>query len=137
MVVTHKYFFHFPTCVTDTPIVYTLVKDYDLVVNIFRAKVAADGEGYLVLELKGEEEKIEAAKRYICGFGVTVNTVDKGVIRDVSKCTNCGNCLTHCAPHALHIKDYRTRKVEFDESRCVACGRCVSNCPMGACSTVF
>lgn len=137
MNVSHKYFFHFPKCVTDTPIVCKLVKDYNLIVNIFRAKVTAEGEGYLVLELTGEEKDIEAAKEYICSFGVTVNTVDKGIIRDVAKCTNCGNCLSHCAPQALHIKDYATRVVEFDETRCIACEHCISNCPMGACTTVF
>ena len=41
MIVTHKYFLKFPKCETETPIVYHLVKDYDLEVNIFRAKVTS------------------------------------------------------------------------------------------------
>ena len=136
-VVTHKYFFKFPKCETEEPIVYHLVRDYNLITNIFRAKVAADGDGYLVLDLKGEEKDIEAAKTYMASFGVTINTVDKGMIRSTDRCTHCGNCLTHCPTHALHIEDYATRKVLFDESKCIACLKCVSNCPMGACSSVF
>ena len=55
MIITQKYFLHFPVCETNTPIIYKLVKDYDLEVNIFRALVSSEGEGYLVLDVKGQE----------------------------------------------------------------------------------
>ena len=136
-IVKHKYLFCFPEGTTETPIIYRFVKDFDLIVNIFRANISNDGEGYLVLELEGEEEKITAAKSSIAQCGVTVSTVDKGVLRNSEKCTNCGNCLSHCPTHALHIDDVSKRNVLFNEKLCVACGRCVSNCPMGACSMLF
>jgi len=36
--VTKKLMFYFPKCVCDTPIIYHLVKDHHLIVNIFRAR---------------------------------------------------------------------------------------------------
>ena len=34
---TRKLFLHFPKCETERPIVYHLVKDYGLIINIFQA----------------------------------------------------------------------------------------------------
>lgn len=137
MIASHRYFLHFPKCETDVPIVYHLVRDFNLVINIFRAKVTAEGEGFLVLDIKGEEDAIEKGKEYIAGFGVNINSVNKGIERKEDRCTNCGNCLAHCPTKAMHISDPATRKVEFNETLCIACGKCVSNCPMGACSSIF
>ena len=135
--ITKKLFLHFPRCETENPIVYHLVKNYDLIVNLFRAKVAANEEGYLVLDITGEEENIEKACNYIRGLGVSIETAESGIIRDLEKCTHCGNCVTHCPTKALHIPDLSTMKVEFDPHLCIACSLCVSNCPFGACSSIF
>ena len=137
MIITQKYFLQFPVCETNTPIIYKLVKDYDLEVNIFRALVSSEGEGYLVLDVKGEAGSIKKAMEYIESFGVTINSVKNGVVRDESLCNHCGNCISHCKTGALHIADLKTRKIVFDDKLCIACGKCVDNCPMKACSTVF
>ena len=42
--VTKKLMFYFPKCVCDEPIIYHLVKDYQLIVNIYRAKVTPEEE---------------------------------------------------------------------------------------------
>ena len=57
--ITRKLFFRFPKSETEKPIVYHLVKDHNLIINIFRAKVTAEDEGYLVLDVTGKEEDIE------------------------------------------------------------------------------
>ena len=137
MIITQKYFLHFPVCETNTPIIYKLVKDYDLEVNIFRALVSSEGEGYLVLDVKGEAGSIKKAMEYVASFGVTISSVKKGVVRDETLCNHCGNCISHCKAGALHIADLKTRKIAFDDKLCIACGKCVDNCPMKACSTVF
>ena len=53
--VTKKLMLFFPRCECEKPIVYHLVKDYNLVVNVFRAKVTPEEEGYLVLDVTGTE----------------------------------------------------------------------------------
>ncbi len=41
-VITKKLMLYFPECETEKPIVYHLVKDYDLMINIYRARVTPD-----------------------------------------------------------------------------------------------
>ena len=43
--VTKKLLLFFPKCECEKPIIYHLVKDYNLVVNVFRAKVTPEEEG--------------------------------------------------------------------------------------------
>ena len=63
--VTHKLMLHFPKCECEKPIIYHLVKDYDLVVNVFRAKVTPEEEGFLVLDVTGTQADIERAMDYV------------------------------------------------------------------------
>ncbi len=135
--VTKKLLLYFPKSETDKPIVYHLVKDYDLLINIFRAKVTSDEYGYLVLDVTGTEENIEKGIQFARGFDVTVNDADKGLQWDESRCTSCGNCLAHCPTKALHIGDPESREVRFDRSLCIDCLSCIKNCPFGACSSIF
>lgn len=135
--ITKKTYLYFPKSETERPIVYHLVKDYDLVVNIFRAKVTPEDEGYLSLDITGTEENIERALAYLRTFEIEIHLGDKGLIWDEPRCTHCGNCLVHCPTHALHFADVRTRRVGFAEDRCVECLSCITNCPYGVCSSRF
>jgi len=134
---TKKLYLFFPKSETEKPIIYHLVKDYNLIINIFRAKITPEEEGYLVIDVTGKEEDIEKSIEFIKKSKVKVNETNKGLQRDVNKCTHCGNCLSHCPTKALHIKDFNLRKVEFDEVLCIECLACVKNCPFGACSSIF
>jgi len=135
--VTKKLMLSFPTCECEKPIVYHLVRDHDLVVNIFRAKVAPDESGYLVLDVTGTEENIEKALEYVNTFHVTVNLAGKGVIWDEDRCTSCGACLTQCPTDALHVADRATMAVAFDEAKCIECLACLRVCPYAACTSAF
>ena len=98
-------------------IIYHLVKDYDLVVNVYRASVTPEEEGYLVLDVTGSETNIEKALDYIRGFNVTINTTGKGVTRDDQRCIHCGHCVPHCPTGALRIPNPATREslAEFQQ----------------------
>lgn len=137
MTVTKKLMLSFPRSQTEKPIVYHLVKDHGLVVNIFRARVTPEEVGYLVLDVTGSEAQIEGGVQFARGQGVTVNEASVGVSWDPSRCTHCGNCLPHCPTHALHVADPATRAVAFDASECVECLSCLENCPFGACASLF
>ncbi|MBD3393890.1 MAG: 4Fe-4S dicluster domain-containing protein [Chitinivibrionales bacterium] len=135
--ITRKLMLYFPKCECEKPIVYHLVKDYDLVVNVFRAKVTPEEEGYLVLDVTGTEHNIEQAMAFVRTFNVTINLTGKGVTREDTRCTHCGFCVPYCPSNALRIDDTATREVVFDESKCIECLACIRVCPFGACASAF
>lgn len=135
--ITKKILLYFPECETEKPIVYKLVKDYNLMINIFRAKVTPDEEGYLVLDITGTEEDLQEGLDYVRTFNVEINETHKGVRWDQTKCTGCGNCIPHCPTGALHTADPQTMRVDFDAGQCIECLSCLKNCPFEACSSLF
>jgi ferredoxin len=114
-----------------------LVKDHNLVVNVFRAKVTPEEEGYLVLDVTGTEKDIEQGMEFVKTFNVTINETGKGVTRDEDGCTHCGACVVHCPVRALYIANSTTREVGYDEERCIECLACIRVCPYAACASAF
>ena len=135
--ISQKVFLYFPKSETDKPIVHQLIKEYNLLVNIYRAKVTPEEEGYLSLEITGTEEDMEHAYAYLNKFDVEIHAGNVGLLWDSKKCAHCGNCLAHCPTGALHYVDRDSRTVAFNEDKCVECLACLSNCPFAACSSAF
>ena len=135
--ITKKLMLYFPKCECEKPIIYHLVKDHDLVVNVFRAKVTPEEEGFLVLDVTGTEEQIQDGIDFVKTFNVTVNFTGKGVTRDEEKCSHCGYCVPYCPTGALNIADRITRQVAYNESDCIECLACIRVCPYGACTSAF
>ena len=135
--ITRKLMLFFPKCECEKPIVCQLIRDYDLVVNLFRAKVTPDEEGYLVLDLTGTETNIDKALDFIKTFDVTISEGGKGLLWDAERCTHCGKCLTHCPTQALHMTSPATREIAFTATTCIECLACIRACPYGACTSAF
>ncbi len=118
----------FPHKLLDKPVVYKLVKDFDLVFNILQAKISPKEEGVLVLELTGKKENYAQGVKYLTELGVNIQPLSKDVTRDEDRCTHCGACIAVCPTEALYI-DKSTMKVVFDSEKCIACELCVKACP--------
>ena len=118
----------FPHKMVDQPIVYKLVKDYDLVFNILQAKITPKEEGVMVLEVKGKKENYAEGIKYLTSLGVKIQPISQDVKRDEDRCTHCGACVAICPTGALYI-DKKTMKVIFDSDKCIACELCVKACP--------
>ena len=69
----------FPTALIQEPIVYRLVKDFDLVINIRRADVTSD-HGWVVLEVEGDESALERGVKWLRDRGVQVDPIERDVI---------------------------------------------------------
>ena len=63
---------NFPKETWDKPVIYKLVKDYDLIVNILRAQIFPRMEDSLVLELKGESQKIASAVKFLRSINIKI-----------------------------------------------------------------
>src|SRR4030042_5189716 len=109
----------FPHRLVDQPIVYRMVKDFDLEFNILKAYVTPREEGLLVLELTGDDKNLEKALKQARSLGVTVQPLSKDIKRNEAKCTHCGACVPIC-PTAALVTDPATRKVLFYEDKCIA-----------------
>ncbi|HUM17931.1 MAG TPA: NIL domain-containing protein [Candidatus Nitrosotalea sp.] len=69
----------FPAELVQKPLIYHLVKDFDLVTNIRRAEVRSD-HGWCVLELEGPEEQLEQGVAWLERQGVAVNPIARDVV---------------------------------------------------------
>ena len=135
--VTKKLMLFFPRCECEKPIIYHLVKDHNLIVNVYRAKVTPEEEGYLVLDVTGTEDDIAKGMDFVKTFNVSINYTGKGIIVDENLCTHCGHCVPFCPTDALDILDRATRRVVYTESKCIECMACIRVCPYNACASAF
>ena len=136
MTVARKVVLRFPHRLVDKPIIYRLVKDYDLQFNILKASVTPEEEGLLILELSGRKKSYDEAVRFLTEAGVELKPLVKDVFRNEERCTHCGACVTVCPTGAFKV-DPKTRMVIFEDEKCIACGLCIPACPPRAMEVHF
>jgi ferredoxin len=131
-----KIVLHFPHRLVDQPIVYKLVKDFDLRFNILKASVTPKEEGLMVLELYGDDKAFDKGMEYLKSSGVKIQPLSEDIVRNADKCTDCGVCVPLCPVQAL-VVDEKTKKIVFHEDKCIACELCVKICPNRAMEVHF
>jgi ferredoxin len=117
----------FPPEIVDQPIVYRLVKDFNLVFNILKAMITPGKEGIMILELSGDRENLEKGLKFLTDVGVDVKTIAQQMAKNEEVCIHCGACTAVCPTGALFV-DRQTFQVIYDPEKCTACGFCVSAC---------
>lgn len=127
----------FPKNKIDKPIVYRLIKDFDLSFNIMKASITPDQEGHMVMELSGENANIEKGIKHLKDEGVKVEPLSKDIRVNWDECIQCGACVSICPTYALYIKDRKTMEVAFDADKCIACELCIKPCPPRAIEVHF
>jgi ferredoxin len=121
----------FPQTVVDQPIIFRLVKDYDLEFNLLRAAINPRQEGVMVMELRGHPKNFRRGLKYLRDSGVLVKRVARDVRRNEERCYQCGTCTAVCPSGALYIRRPEM-EVLFDASKCSACELCCPVCPARA-----
>lgn len=127
-----KFILLFSRELVNAPITFRLVRDYRLDVNILRAEINEQG-GRLILSMEGDSAEIRRAVDYLEKENVLVHELDRYVIRDEARCTDCSLCISICPVKAFRL-DRETWKVQFEPGKCIACGLCLDACPAGALS---
>jgi hypothetical protein len=74
-----RLFVSFPEELVDRPMIYEVVKRFDVVPNIRRANVEQHS-GWVILELTGPQEQLDGSIAYLEEVGCTVNTMEGDVI---------------------------------------------------------
>ena len=77
--VRERYYLTYPGTLIREPLLYQLVKKFDLVFNIRGASIS-DEMGLVAVELEGTSAQIEQALAWLRRTGVTVEPIEKNVI---------------------------------------------------------
>ena len=128
--------FNYPPQVVEQPVISRLVKDFDLTVNILRARITPKEEGRLVLEIEGKRGALEAGINYIKELGVEIQSLAQDVKWHEDQCTHCTACISVCPPKALDV-NRETMEVSFHRDKCIACEGCIPVCPYQAMEILF
>ncbi len=123
-----KMVLHFSKENWSKPIVYKLVKEFNLSFNILKASVLPRQESFMVLELSGPKADFKRGLEYLVEVGVGVEPIEKEIARDDNKCTHCGACTAVCPTGSLSI-NRKNMEVSFDSAKCSACELCIKACP--------
>lgn len=131
-----RYILEYSSLTVDEPVVYNLVKNFDIKVNILRAEITAGHEGSMLVELEGEKEKLASGLEYLESLSVSLLPISRSLQFRQAECIDCGACTGVCFSGCLSMGD-PDWKLVVDSERCIACGLCVPACPLGLFSLRF
>jgi len=126
----------FPPHLIGQAITYRLVKDFDLMINILRARITPKEQGRLVLEITGKRAAMEAGIHYLQEAGLEIQPLAQDVKWHEDRCTHCTACVAICPTKALDV-DRTHMGVSFKRDRCIACELCIPACPYQAMEILF
>ena len=126
----------FPTNLIDKPVTYHLVKDYDLELNILRARVTPKEEGLLIVEISGDKKKLHRGEEYLRSAGVGVKPLALDVMYYEDRCIHCTACAAVCRSGAITV-NREDMTIVFENDKCIACELCVTVCPFNAVEIQF
>ena len=125
---TKKVILSFSAESTDRPLVYDLIKRFDIQVNILRGSIDYGKSGTLLLELTADEACLDKGIYYLEANQVSVSPVASRISYDKQHCIHCGNCALSCLAQALTIRQ-PDWELEFDSDKCILCKLCIKSCP--------
>ena len=131
-----KYILEYSSSVVDEPVIYTLVKRFDIKVNILRAEISSGREGSMLVELEGEREMLDASREYLDKASVTLTPIARSLALREEDCVHCGSCTGVCFSGCLTMGEPDWR-LAVDRDKCIACGLCVKACPFGLIALKF
>ncbi len=127
---------NFPLHLIDQPITYRLIRDFDLMVNILRARVTPMEEGRLVVEITGKKKNLEAGLSFLKETGLEVQPLAQDIRWHKERCIECTACISVCPTGALSLTRPEMH-VAFVDDKCIACELCIATCPYKAMEIVF
>jgi ferredoxin len=131
-----KYVLEYSSAVVDDPVIYTLVKRFDIKVNILRAEISSGQEGSMLVELEGEAASLAEGRDYLASIRVRLSPISGSLSVREGSCVHCGSCTRVCFSGCLTMRDPEWA-LAVDREKCIACGLCVKACPFGLIALKF
>ncbi|HHU75365.1 MAG TPA: 4Fe-4S binding protein [Firmicutes bacterium] len=126
-----KMVLYFPESVVEHPLTYSLIKDFNLMVNILKANINPKMEGRIVAEISGDKDDFRAGLDFLHSRGVKTLPLEQEIIWVEERCTHCGACSVICPAGAL-VMERPAMLVHFDGEKCIICEHCITACPSRA-----
>lgn len=123
----------YPLTTITVPLVSTLIKKFNLEVNILHADISLNKTGTLVADVSGEDNDLDAGLRYIEEQGIQYKLFNKKLIWQEEDCVHCGACTAVCPSDALTM-DKENWCLQFNKEKCLVCGLCIKACPLNVMS---
>ena len=99
--------------------------------HLVQASITPRKEGFMTLEISGNQENCLQAIEYLRGQSITVTDPAQRISRNEDSCMHCGMCLAVCPRGSLYI-NREEHTVGFNIELCTACGLCTKICPVNA-----
>ena len=126
-----KMVLYFPATVVEQPLTYSLIKDFNLMINILKAKINPRMEGRVVAEISGEKNDFQAGLAFLRSRGVKTFPLEQEIVWVEERCTHCGACSVICPAGAL-VMERPEMLVRFKGEKCIICEHCITACPSRA-----
>ena len=108
---------------TKKPVISIATLETKALINILRADVGAR-EGEMIVEV--DDEKVKEVEEVLKRYGVEVQELGEGIVKDDSKCIHCGLCISVCPMEVFKFDE--NWRVVLDPKKCIHCGFCVRVC---------
>ncbi len=76
MIIERKVRLTYPVHLLDQPILYDLIKNFEVMTNILQANVTSE-QGWLLLAIRGEDETIQQSLAWVSAQGVRVEELNE------------------------------------------------------------
>jgi ferredoxin len=126
---------NFPRSLVDKPVISSVIRDYDVEVNILQASITPDEEGRMFTLFKGHAPAVNRALDFLRSNRVRMVLPVKNLAWDEQRCVHCGACVGQCLSGAF-TQDPLTARTVHDADRCVACELCIAACGYGALASI-
>ncbi|ADB58449.1 4Fe-4S binding protein [Archaeoglobus profundus] len=105
------------------PVISIATLETNALINILRADVGAR-EGEMIVEV--DDEKVKKVEEVLKRYGVEIQELGEGIVKDDSKCIHCGLCISVCPMEVFKFDE--NWRVVLDPKKCIHCGFCVKVC---------
>lgn len=126
----------FPPSSVEDPIIFHLIRDHGLMVNILRASIDPGKQGRMVVELTGDDKQLSHGANYLESNGIEIEPLTEEIEHIEERCISCTACVPVCPTGALDV-NRETWGVSHDADKCVVCLSCVDVCPYRAVASHF
>lgn len=126
---------NFPRTLVDKPVISSVIRNYDVEVNILQAYITPDEEGQMFTLFKGQAPAVNRALDYLRENDVRTILPVKNLVWDDDRCVHCGACVGQCLSSAF-TQDPVSHMTVHEAERCVACELCIPACGYGAIESI-